>query len=150
MKIKNATVSLQAQTTIARETPLQTLVKLFSVAVFILLSSCEGRDAVPKVDFTIDLSQSSFAALNNFGGQLLYNNILIFEDGFGKYHALQGLCTYDNCDLQYEVSPNYVSCTCHSCRYDVDGNVTMSPTVSPLVKYETTLSYPYLRVYSLQ
>ncbi len=112
--------------------------------------ACRNRDAVPLVDFTIDLNQPDYQDLQLFGGQKLVNNILLFRDGLGNYHAVSGYCSYDQCTLEYQVSPDYITCPCHTCRYTDDGAVTTGPATIALTKYLTTLNGTYLRVYSVQ
>src|ERR1700722_16452275 len=48
-----------------------------------------------RVDFTINLTQTQYNTLENIGGYLIINNILVAYSVNG-YIALSGDCTYDN------------------------------------------------------
>lgn len=124
----------------------------YSAAAFFLvdyLAGCSKIDQVPAVDFYLDLSDPQYSNLLFLGGYVYIGNVIVFRGLDNNYYALSKVCTHQGCDVQYQVSQNEIVCPCHGSHYDIQGNVTMGPSNSPLFQYYTQLSGTQLHVYSI-
>ncbi len=121
------------------------------VVLLIMLTtvSCRNRDTIPRVDFTIDLTQQEYQFLNATGGQVYIpeNGVLVAKSVTG-FIALTGQCTTHGCTLEYQASYDELACPCSSCRYNSSGAVIMGPASIPLIQYATQLNGQWLRVYT--
>jgi hypothetical protein len=123
------------------------------LAVFILfvimgsVQSCGNRDAVPRVDFTIDLTQPQYNSLNNIGGSVLINNVIVCY-GPNGYFAVSGYCTYDDVPLTFP--PPYSNLYCPGCQstFYTNGAVEFGLAKVPLIQYATQLNGTQLQVYT--
>jgi len=117
--------------------------------VLLTAASCRNRDAIPRVDFTLDLSQPENQNLNATGGQVYIpeHGILVAKSVTG-FIAVTGVCTTHGCTLEYQASYDELACPCSSCRFNSSGSVTMGPASTPLIQYATQLNGQWLRVYS--
>jgi cytochrome b6-f complex iron-sulfur subunit len=91
----------------------------------------------PNVNFTLDLTQSSNSALNNPGGSVAKNGVIVVNIG-GSYVAIAQSCTHEGCSIAFNQGGNDFVCPCHGGTYDLDGNVTSGPPPAPLKKYSVT------------
>ncbi len=109
------------------------------------LESCAKTSTTPQgpsVNFTVDLSQAAFKALNSMGGYAYSNGVVITRistatDGF---IALSQTCTHQGCTIAYQATSMIFVCPCHGGTYDANGNVTGGPPTSPVKKYAVTRS----------
>jgi cytochrome b6-f complex iron-sulfur subunit len=89
-----------------------------------------------NVNFTLDLSNASNAALNAPGGYLVTNGVLVIRYSTSAFDALSATCTHQGCTVGYDASSAKVVCPCHGGIYDPNsGNVVSGPPPSPLTKY---------------
>jgi cytochrome b6-f complex iron-sulfur subunit len=107
-----------------------------------------GVSGPTGIDFTIDLSSSSYAALSNNGGYLVQNGVLIARTTSGAYIAVQQSCTHQNYPLIYQGSSDRFFCNNHGSAFSDKGVVLNSPANSNLVVYNTTLTGTSLRIFS--
>ena len=106
----------------------------------LLLDSCSKQSTSPQgpsVNFTIDISQASYAALNNIGGIVALNGVIIMNLN-NNYVALAQACTHAGCAVNYNSAANKMVCPCHGGTFDTAGNVLSGPPSSPLKKYTVT------------
>jgi cytochrome b6-f complex iron-sulfur subunit len=110
-----------------------------ATAAIILLESCgkDGSPQGPTVNFTLDLSLPQNSVLNNTGGQLTAQGVVIANTGSG-FVVLAQKCTHEGCSVQYNNSANNFVCPCHNGKFDLNGNVVSGPPPSPLKKYTVT------------
>ncbi len=95
--------------------------------------SNSGLDA-PSVDFTLDISQSANSTLQNSGGSLVSNQVIIINNG-GNYVALSDICTHQGCSVGYDSSRQKINCPCHGASFNLSGAVLGGPTSSSLKQY---------------
>jgi cytochrome b6-f complex iron-sulfur subunit len=100
------------------------------------------------IDFTLDLTSSSNAALLNNGGYLAIQKILVARTEAGAYIAVQQSCTHQNYPLVYVGSNHEFYCNNHGSAFTEAGVVKNSPANRNLTVYNTTLTGTSLRVYS--
>ncbi len=97
------------------------------------------KTAVTHVNFTLDLTSSSNAALANTGGYVIANggNTFVQKTATG-YLALSLICTHQGCT----VAPNGSGfrCPCHGGTYSATGAVTGGPPPSALPQYTVSQS----------
>ncbi len=105
-----------------------------------VLESCtKASTAAPSnVNFTLDLTASANAALNNIGGSLVSNSILIIRSGASTFTALSAICTHEGCSVNYNSSAKDVVCPCHGGVYNITGAVVSGPPPSALATYTVT------------
>ena len=114
-----------------------------------ILNSCsKPSTAAPAANFTVDLTNSKYAALKSPGGSININNIIIIRTGSSSYNALSAVCTHQGCTVSYEASYNELICPCHGGTYDINGNVVSGPPPSALYKYTVTQSGNILTIKS--
>jgi len=117
-----------------------------TLSVVGFIESCAKSDL--KVDFTLDLTQPSYDALNTPGGSVVYNSVIIARDLGGTFHAVSVVCTHAGCNVNYESTQNEFYCPCHGSLFDSSGNVLQGPAVSALRKYNVDVSGSMIHVYS--
>ena len=112
-------------------------------------SSSGGSTTGPSgVDFTLDLSATSNAALLNNGGYLLSNGLIVARTISGTYIAVQQSCTHESYPLTYQPSSQRLYCNNHGATFNEKGAVTNGPANRALTVYNTQVSGTSLRVYS--
>jgi cytochrome b6-f complex iron-sulfur subunit len=126
-----------------------------SSAAFVLsqcLSGCQPMGNVPtapsRVDFTLDLTNSAYSALNTNAGYLYKDGIIVARTVSATYIAVSQYCTHAGGTVIYDSRNNDIYCPVHGSIFSNTGSVIQGPAGSPLVKYNTSLSGTSLRVYS--
>lgn len=95
-------------------------------------------DPVTGALLTIDLSASSSSALQNNGGYLIENNIVVAKDVSGNYVAATVRCSHEPKD-KITFRNNEFYCTEHGARFDLDGSGLNSKGSNNLTIYNTSL-----------
>jgi len=103
--------------------------------------------APTNVDFTLDLTNSAYAALRNVGGYV-YNAGIIVAHASTGYVAVSYACTHQGTTVIFDASTSTFFCPAHGSRFALSGGVINGPAGSPLGSYKTTLTGNSLRVYS--
>lgn len=123
-----------------------------AVAGMIYCVGCSSNNDVPtaptNVDFTLDLSQSANQALNNVGGSLVTNGIIIGRTGTSSFVAVSSACTHQGTTIQFQLNNNRFYCNNHGSTYALDGTVTNGPATQNLSKYNTSFNGNSLRIFS--
>jgi cytochrome b6-f complex iron-sulfur subunit len=99
-----------------------------------------------NVDFTLDLTQTANAALNNNGGFVYSNNIIVARTLTGAFIAVSQVCTHQGGTVQFEASNNRFFCPNHGATFSITGAVTGGPASQALKSYKTSLSGNILRI----
>ncbi len=100
------------------------------------------------VDFTLDLTQPAYATLNNNGGSVIKDNIIIARTVSGAFVALSSICTHQGGTIGYDITANRFHCPNHGSNFATDGSVINGPALTALLKYNTQLTGNSLRIYS--
>ena len=121
---------------------------LSAAALAQLLSECskEQVSAKPAANFSIDLSDPKYSALQTVGGVVLANDVYIVCTAQASYIALSRVCTHQGCTVSYNSSGKNFVCPCHGGVYNLNGRVTSGPPPSPLAQYQVTVSGTTLSV----
>jgi cytochrome b6-f complex iron-sulfur subunit len=114
------------------------------------LGGCNKEDNVTgpptNVDFTLDLTNSAYAALKNNGGYVYNAGVIVARTSTGSYVAVSQTCTHQGTTVQFDGSQ--FTCPAHGSIFNTDGSVARGPAGSPLARYNTSLIGNSLRVYS--
>ena len=116
---------------------------LCGMAVFgsvAFLESCQKSSVNPQgpnVNFTLDLNQAANASLNNPGGSVASNGVVVANSA-GTFVAVAQSCTHQGCSVAYNKSGNDFVCPCHGGTYNINGGVISGPPPAPLKTYTVT------------
>ena len=112
-------------------------------------SSSGANTAGPaSIDFTIDITQSPNTALQNSGGYIYSNGVLIARTTAGDFIAVQQSCTHETFTLVYQGAQQRFYCDGHGGTFSETGSVLGGPPPRALKTYNTSLTGNSLHVYS--
>ncbi|MCJ7467858.1 MAG: Rieske (2Fe-2S) protein [Maribacter sp.] len=95
-------------------------------------------DPVTGVLFTVDLSASTSSKLQNTGGYLTKNNVVVAKDLKGEYVAATVVCSHElRKDIIFNNDEFY--CTAHGARFDLTGKGINNDGKRGLRIYATSL-----------
>jgi cytochrome b6-f complex iron-sulfur subunit len=118
---------------------------LLAVLTTNCLSGCSSNPAAiepsPITSFTIDLSDSKYSTLQNTGGFVIVNQVVIAKVKAGNYVAVTQICSHQgNPGIVYNAGQNIFSCTVHGAEYDTLGKGLNANGKGGLTLYSTSLS----------
>lgn len=123
-----------------------------ALAIITCIEACSktSTTASPQgpsnIDFTLDLTQASNAALKNNGGMVYNQGVLVAKTKSGAYIAVASACTHEGQTVQYRLSSDDIYCAAHGSVFSDTGSVQQGPASTALKQYTTTLSGNSLRV----
>ncbi len=100
----------------------------------------------PNVDFTLDISQPANAALNNPGGYIYSNGVIVAKTTSGNIIAVSQSCTHQGVDVVYTRENNQFYCPSHGAGFSSTGAVTNGPANTALKLYSVTVAGNKVRV----
>jgi cytochrome b6-f complex iron-sulfur subunit len=108
----------------------------------------EGCAHAPSnVDVTIDLTNSTYAALLTPGGYIYTSNgIIVALTKAGTYIAVSEYCTHQGVAVNYNEGLNEFTCPAHGSVFSATGSVVNGPAASPLKQYTVTQSGKMLTI----
>lgn len=102
--------------------------------------SCNDEDepAPDNANFTVDLTQPAFSALQNDGGWVLHpdRDYLLVNVG-GTIRAFSSRCTHQGCTRNWAFSAN-ATCNCHASVFNSSGSVVSGPASQSLTSVSVT------------
>lgn len=101
-----------------------------------------------NVDFTLDLTQPAYSVLNNNGGSIIKDNIIVAKTISGMYVALSSICTHQGGTVGYDSSADRFHCPNHGSNFATDGTVINGPATLALKRYNTQQTGTSLRVFA--
>ena len=107
-----------------------------------------GTGSNNPVDFTLDLTSPTYAALNNVGGSIIKDSIIIAKTSAGTYVALSSICTHQGSTIGFESSASRFHCPNHGSNFGLDGSVQNGPATAALKKFNTALTGNSLRIFA--
>jgi len=118
------------------------------------LGGCGGTssDPVPaaaNVDFTVDLTAASSAALNDPAKGYVYNpdrSVIVAKTTAGAYLALQAPCPHQGTSVYFTQSQSRFVCPNHNAIFDAGGAVLSGPSPRALKQYSVTQTGNVLHV----
>ncbi|ADB40863.1 ubiquinol-cytochrome c reductase iron-sulfur subunit [Spirosoma linguale] len=101
-----------------------------------------GNAEVSKgvINFTLNLSDSTFNKLKTAGQYVLVGNLIVARTTAGQYVALSKTCTHEGTDVQYRSTQNDFFCPNHGSEFSTTGVVEVGPASRPLTQYKTAVS----------
>ena len=126
-------------------------------SALIVLSSClyncggngpTAPDAPSNVDFTIDITQNGYTALQNVGGSIYKDGIIVAHTDATTFVAVSQACTHQGTTVQLQESQHRFHCPNHGSNFNLNGSVINGPASSPLRRYNVTVTGNNIRVYS--
>ena len=116
------------------------------------LSSCDDEDddyIGGEVNFTLDLDESAYDALNAVGGYVRINKVVIAAVSEGTFVAVTQICSHQGAEnVTFRSLNNDFYCTQHGAIFDLEGKGLNSNGSKGILIYNTSLSGTLLRVYS--
>lgn len=111
-----------------------------------VLNSCSKQDPggsggppPPGNKVTLDLTNASYSALNNAGGFVIVQGIIVANTASG-YVALDSTCTHLGCTVAYSSTNNNFPCPCHGSVFSAAGSVVTGPALTALKSYAVSKS----------
>jgi len=114
------------------------------------LSSCQNEsDVAPSgnVDFTLDLTNASYSALNTVGKYITYNKVVIARVSATSFAAVTQICSHEG-QAQVMYNGSGFSCPAHGASFSIKGAKTNNVSSKGITAYQTTLTNSSLRVFS--
>ena len=103
-----------------------------------------GTTTGANVNFTIDLTNSTYTSLKTVGQYKVIGDVLVAFASGGTYVALAKACTHQGTTLQYRLATNDLYCDNHLSEFSTTGAVEKNPatggTNAALKVYKITLS----------
>ena len=87
----------------------------------------------------LDLTLPANSVLNNDGGSLITQNIIVINTGSSNYSALSSICTHQGCTVAFNSGAANIQCPCHGSVYTTAGAVVAGPAPRALKSYPVTL-----------
>ena len=112
------------------------------------MQSCSKTDTVSNVDFTLDLTSNSYAALKNPGGYVVVQGVIVALSTSNTYLAVSAACPHEGVTVQYQGGQNQFYCSAHSSYFSSTGARISGPANKGLTQLKTSLTGNSLRVYS--
>lgn len=126
-------------------------------AAFVLTSTClgscddnEGNEPSggSTVDFTVDLTAASSAPLQNNGGYIVTNDVVVAKTMSGAYVAATVVCSHAG-NRNIILSNDQWFCTVHGAEFELNGNGLNANASNGLTIYNVeTLDANTLRVFA--
>lgn len=114
------------------------------------LSSCQNESEVAPsgtVDFTLDLTNASYSALNTVGKYIVYNKVVIARVSATSFAAVTQICSHEG-QAQVMYNGSGFSCPAHGATFSITGAKTNNVSSKGITAYQTTLTNTSLRVFS--
>ncbi|GAA4468883.1 hypothetical protein GCM10023189_54970 [Nibrella saemangeumensis] len=93
-----------------------------------------------KVDFTLDLTSSTYSTLKTQGNYTKIGDVLIANAKSGRYIAVAKTCTHEGGGLDYRSNSDDLLCNNHGGQFNTDGSVKLAPPTNALKVYKTELT----------
>lgn len=113
------------------------------------LSSCTNESVSPasSVDFTLDLTNTTYSKLNTAGNYVIYNGVVVARVSSTTFAAVTQVCSHEN-KANVIFSGGGFYCTQHGATFSTTGVGTNANGSKGIKAYQTTLSGTNLRVFS--
>jgi cytochrome b6-f complex iron-sulfur subunit len=96
-----------------------------------------GNNLLTKgaIDFTIDLSSSTFLDLKTNGKALVSGDVIVARTKNGDFLVVEKACTHEGTTIDFKSDTSSFSCSNHGSTFDESGKVTNGPALKALKKY---------------
>lgn len=107
------------------------------------LGSCKksspGGNTTPT-SVTLDITQPAYAALQNPGGYIYTNGLIVAKTMAGAIIAVSQSCTHEGATVVYQGGSDRFYCPRHGATYNDAGGVTGGPAPYSLTKYNVSVN----------
>jgi len=131
------------------------LEKLGIGAAFVLTSTCLGgctrdeADPPKEINFTIDLDEPKYEALQVFGSYVVEDLIVIARSNTGEYLAATLICSHESLSqITYSDREGAWYCTAHEALFTEEGEGLNANGSKGLTVYSTEQTDNLLRIFS--
>lgn len=107
-----------------------------------------GGTTPTKVNFTIDLTNSTYSVLSAPGGFIYKDGVIVARTIANQYIAVSSACPHQGTAVIFQSDSNRFFCPNHGSTFTAAGVVTAGPANSNLIQYNTELTGNQLRVFS--
>jgi cytochrome b6-f complex iron-sulfur subunit len=99
-----------------------------------------GNNVLSKgaIDFTIDLTSTTFADLKTNGKALVSGDVIIARTKTGDFLVVEKACTHAQTTVDYNAENNNFTCSNHGSVFESSGSVTSGPATKALKRYNAT------------
>ena len=108
--------------------------------------SGNAESAKGKIDFTLDLTSSTYGGLKTAGGYVKVGDVLVANTKSGQYIAVSKTCTHEGGGLDYRLATDDLLCNNHGGQFNTDGSVKLSPPTKALKVFTATLTNNSLKI----
>ena len=112
------------------------------------MQSCSKSDNLSNLDFTLDITSSSFAALKSPGGYVITQGVIVALSLNNTYLAVSAACPHEGVNVQFQAGQNQFYCAAHSSYFSSSGSRISGPAQRGLTQFKTILTGNSLRVYA--
>lgn len=114
------------------------------------LESCSSDDPEPlKIDFTVDITVAPNTALQNAGGTLSRDGVIVARVSTAPdFVALAQACTHQGTSVNFQLAQNSFVCPNHGSKFSTSGAVQLGPATKALQKFNTQVTGNNVRVFS--
>ena len=128
-------------------------IKLMGTGILLACAGCglvscgSDSDPVPaNLDLNLDLTLAENAALQNVGGSLSRDGLIIARLSTTSFTALGRACTHQGTPVNFRPNQGDFFCSAHGSIFSTTGSVVQGPATQPLRQYRAELSGNILRV----
>lgn len=96
-----------------------------------------------KLDISINITEATYAALQNIGGSVKISNpekIIVARAKDGSFVAVSSTCTHQGTTINFRPASDDFKCPNHQAEFKLDGSVQAGPATSALKRYKTTFT----------
>ena len=122
---------------------------------FVLTSTCLGgctrdeADPPREINFTIDLDEAKYVALQIFGAYVIEDQIVIARSNKGEYLAATLICSHESLSqITYSSREGAWYCTAHEALFTEEGEGINANGSKGLTIYNTEQTDNLLRIFS--
>ncbi|HEV7378936.1 MAG TPA: Rieske (2Fe-2S) protein [Dyadobacter sp.] len=103
-------------------------------------SGVSGTTTGNSINFTVDLTNSTYAKLKTAGSFEVIGDVLVAFTTSNGYVALSKICTHEGSTLRYRSQQNDLFCSSHSSEFSLTGAVEQGPATTALRTYKAAAS----------
>lgn len=125
---------------------------IMAVSSLGVISGCTNSAGGPfpnaKADFTIDLTNPTYASLNTAGGYIVKDGVVVAHTQSGTYAAVTVVCSHQgNPYVRFDGNSNTFFCPVHGARYSTTGKGLNANGRNGLKTYTVDVNGTQLHVY---
>lgn len=111
-------------------------------------NACSSEKVIGSADdFTLDISKGKFKELQQPGGWVKVNNVVIACTSLGQFVAVSSICSHEGENrVEYRPGEKDFRCTAHGAEFNLNGTGKNKKARKGIPVYETSLSEQLLRI----